>query len=88
MDRGLLLTLRVTAVSGKGNKMAKKKHYSTDMVKGSRERAGMPQESYIQDYPKNPSSLDSSLNDGMSGIDSQLKADKTGSKSPAGGDKY
>ena len=56
--------------------MAKKKRYynSDSMMSNSSGRANMPQEVIMKDYPKNPSYLDVTLNDGMSGIDAELSS--------------
>lgn len=58
-----------------------KRYYdgSNEMIK-SGGRAGMPEESFIKDYPNSNSYLPEDLNDSISGIDMQIKEDNAKKK--------
>ena len=61
-----------------------KKFYSTKegMLNSDKSApANMPQKSFIKIYPESPGYLPENLNDGMSGIDSQMGLDNTKKKS-------
>jgi len=71
------------AVSMKGPIMAKKKYYEGGLST-TNDMANMPQNVIIRKYPETPA-LGYSINDGMSGIDSQMGGDRgkaKGNKKP------
>jgi hypothetical protein len=75
--------------------MAKKRYYDKKMSKADGEmiagkvgQAMMPQDVIMKFYPKNGSYLTENINDGMSGIDKQVKADASGTKRELSPTKY
>jgi len=58
--------------------MAKKRYYDGKdgmIKKDMNAQANMPQQSIMKPYPKSPGYLPENLNDGLSGIDSDMKFD-------------
>jgi len=75
--------------------MAKKRYYDRkmskadgEMISGKVGQAMMPQEVIMKMYPKNGSYLPENINDGMSGVDKQVKADVSDTKRELAPTKY
>jgi hypothetical protein len=75
--------------------MPKKRYYDEAMSKrdggmigGGTGQANMPQNVIMKNYPKDGSYMPENLNDGLSGIDSQISSDKSGAKKNLSKTKY
>lgn len=75
--------------------MAKKRYYDKmksaqdgGMIAGPVGSALMPQNVIIKKYPRGNTYLPENINDGMSGIDNQIKTDINDTKSDLAPDKY
>lgn len=95
MISSLLYHDKLASVSKKGHTVPKKRYYDKKMAKmeggmisGATGIALMPKDVIMKYYPKDGSYLPEGLNDGLSGIDKQMSADVSETKSDLSPTKY